>query len=151
MADTTSAAPSLLPCPFCGTAPESSSCYFAFECEKCGAHGPTADSMGAEAIESWNRRAPQTVAREPMPGVKPGYSFGGRPKHAMDIDPTDFYGITDAIHHALEALAEHDDAGTDWSPLDPKRSRRLRQALMAAWVLEYPQEAATQCTIGDKT
>ena len=81
------------------------------------------------------------------PWIKPGDFFGGgRPAHAMDIDPTDFYGITEAIHHALEMLSIHPDAHTDTSPLDPKRSRRLKQALMAAWLLEYPEEAraATQ-------
>ena len=60
----------------------------------------------------------------------------------MEIDPDDFYGITAAIHHAIEMLNKHKDANTDWSPLDPKRSRRLQQALMAAWILEYPKEAA---------
>ncbi len=53
------------PCPFCGAAPESSSCYFAFECETCGAHGPTADSAGDEAIALWNRRTPSPVGVEP--------------------------------------------------------------------------------------
>lgn len=76
------------------------------------------------------------------PWIKPGDFFGGgRPAQAMDVDPGDFYGITEAIHHALEMLQGHPDAGTDSSPLDPKRSRRLRQALMAAWLLEYPEEA----------
>lgn len=76
------------------------------------------------------------------PWIKPGDFFGGgRPARAMDVDPGDFYGITEAIHHALEMLETHPEAGTDSSPLDPKRSRRLRQALMAAWLLEYPEEA----------
>lgn len=151
MADTTSAAPSEL-----GDAEDlywrlhslskcfegSSVCY-----DDDGEHYRTVlDAMNMIRAQS----APQPVAREPMPGVKPGSSFGGRPKHAMDIDPTDFYGITEAIHHALEALAEHEDSGTDWSPLDSKRSRRLRQALMAAWVLEYPQEATARGITGDK-
>ena len=78
----------------------------------------------------------------PLPGIKPGDFFGGRPEYAMEIDPDDFYGITAAIHHAIEMLNKHKDANTDWSPLDPKRSRRLQQALMAAWILEYPKEAA---------
>ena len=78
----------------------------------------------------------------PLPGIAPGSFFGGRPRLAMDIAPADFFGMTEAIHHALEMLDEHEDANTDQSPLDPKRSRRLRQALMAAWMLEYPHEAA---------
>ena len=88
-------------------------------------------------------RAPaESVERGPLPGIKPGDFFGGRPEYAMEIDPDDFYGITAAIHHAIEMLNKHKDANTDWSPLDPKRSRRLQQALMAAWILEYPKEAA---------
>lgn len=76
------------------------------------------------------------------PWMKPSARFSSnRPAQAMDVDPEDFYGIADAIHHALEMLDGHEDAGTDWSQLDPKCSRRLRQALMAAWVLEYPKEA----------
>lgn len=76
------------------------------------------------------------------PWMKPSDRFSSnRPAQAMDVDPEDFYGIADAIHQALEMLDGHEDAGTDWSPLDPKCSRRLRQALMAAWVLEYPKEA----------
>jgi hypothetical protein len=76
------------------------------------------------------------------PWMKPDQFFGdGQPEHAMDIMPDNFHGIAAAIHHAMEALSQHEDAGTDWSPLDPKCSRRLRQALMAAWVLEYPKEA----------
>lgn len=76
------------------------------------------------------------------PWIKPSDFFGGgRPVHAMDIDPGDFYGITEAIHQALEMLGRHPEADSDSSPLDPKRSRRLRQALMAAWLLEYPEEA----------
>lgn len=76
------------------------------------------------------------------PWMKPSDRFSSnRPAQAMDVDPEDFYGIADAIHHALEMLDGHEDAGTDWSQLDPKCSRRLRQALMAAWVLEYPKEA----------
>lgn len=80
------------------------------------------------------------------PWMKPDQSFGGdRPEHAMDVMSDDFHGIAAAIHHAMEALSQHEDAGTDWSPLDPKCSRRLRQALMAAWVLEYPKEAEALC------
>lgn len=76
------------------------------------------------------------------PWMKPDEFFGdGRPEHAMDVMPDDFHGIAAAIHHAMEALSQHEDANTDWSPLAPKESRRLAQALMAAWVLEYPKEA----------
>lgn len=88
--------------------------------------GPTQTQAGAVPLTPW---------------MKPGQFFGGRPERAMEIDTTDFYGITEAIHHALEMLENHSAAGTDSSPLDPKRSRRLRQALMAAWLLEYPDEA----------
>ena len=84
--------------------------------------------------------APAGMPRPPW--MKPDDFFGdGRPEHAMDVMPDDFHGIAAAIHHAMEALSQHEDAGTDWSPLDPKCSRRLSQALMAAWVLEYPKEA----------
>ncbi len=80
----------------------------------------------------------KAVSVPPPPWMKPGQFFGGRPERAMEIDATDFYGITEAIHHALEMIDE--DTDNDASPLDPKRSRRLAQALMAAWLIEYPQE-----------
>ena len=51
--------------------------------------------------------APQPVERAPLTGIKPGDFFGGRPEYAMEIDPDDFYGITSAIHHAIEMLNEH--------------------------------------------
>ena len=83
---------------------------------------------------------PGVIPRPPW--MKPDQFFGdGQPEHAMDIMPDDFHGIAAAIHHAMEALSQHEDANTDWSPLAPKESRRLAQALMAAWVLEYPKEA----------
>lgn len=108
--------------------------------------------MASERLQElgWEIRpvylAPQPSLQQPvavpLPGIKPGDFFGGRPEYAMEIDQDDFYGITAAIHHAIEMLNKHKDANTDWSPLDPKRSRRLQQALMAAWILEYPKEAA---------
>lgn len=144
----------LLPCPFCGAAAHfemDEGRWEWVECESCGMQGNRSASLMEDCkpklTEEWNRRAPQPTQPQagavPLtPWMKPGQFFGGRPERAMEIEATDFYGITEAIHQALEMLANHSDAGTDSSPLDPKRSRRLRQALMAAWMLEYPDEAA---------
>lgn len=102
----------------------------------------------AFAAAPTTQAAPTPAAQGDAPGwIKHGHTFGGKPRLALEIDPSDFYGITDAIHHALEQLDEHEDP--DASPLDQKRSRRLRQALMAAWLREYPQEAARTAQEGD--
>lgn len=155
----------LLPCPFCGGTPttierpdniDGTQFFYAIACY-CGRHSACAHKMAvrktpeiakADAVAAWNTRTPQPTQAQagavPLtPWMKPGQFFGGRPERAMEIDATDFYGVTEAIHHALEMLEKHPKAGTDFSPLDPKRSRRLRQALMAAWMLEYPEEAAS--------
>lgn len=71
MTDTTSAAPSLLPCPFCGhDTPEferlgtsGQSCIVA--CGNCGARHESSDEY-EDSGSSWNHRASQPVAREPL-------------------------------------------------------------------------------------
>lgn len=58
MTDTTSAAPSLLPCPFCGGI-NIIHCGHHMYCHACGADGPDADTQYVyEATEYWNRRVP---------------------------------------------------------------------------------------------
>ena len=45
-------------CPFCGSVVLAQE-GFHLTCMRCGAAGPDADSLAAEAvIEAWNRRAP---------------------------------------------------------------------------------------------
>jgi len=81
MTDTTSAAPSLLPCPFCGSKAVASINkseslwshdivdWTRVHCtnDDCNAQTePTCDGYEPSAIEVWNRRAPQPVAREPL-------------------------------------------------------------------------------------
>lgn len=60
MADTTSAAPSPLPCPFCGSEHLARNCITPDDvaCLDCDALAPS--------HIAWNRRAPQPVAREPL-------------------------------------------------------------------------------------
>lgn len=74
MTDTTSAAPSLLPCPFCGTTPvlERGDAITWIVCPDDSAcrHSGLAFGIKNDNIEggiaAWNRRAPQPVAREPL-------------------------------------------------------------------------------------
>lgn len=75
MADTTSAAPSLLPCPFCGGVPsiKHGKIFNSIVCPPgpCKGTGLVfAFDFGEEetsrAIAAWNRRVPQPVAREPL-------------------------------------------------------------------------------------
>lgn len=75
MTDTTSAVPSLLPCPFCGGVPsiKHGKIFNSIVCPPgpCKGTGLVfAFDFGEEetskAIAAWNRRAPQPVAREPL-------------------------------------------------------------------------------------
>lgn len=65
--------PSLLPCPFCGSAAHfesDSDGWHWVECESCGMQGNRGASLMEDCkpmlAEAWNRRTPQPVVREPQ-------------------------------------------------------------------------------------
>lgn len=66
--------PSLLGCPFCGSAAHfesDSDGWHWVECESCGMQGNRGASLMEDCkpmlAEAWNRRTPQPVVREPQP------------------------------------------------------------------------------------
>ncbi len=95
--------PSLLPCPFCGSAAHfesDSDGWHWVECESCGMQGNRGASLMEDCkpklAEEWNRRTPQPVVREPLTPSQYNIALGC----ATDILPSRYEAVTRAIERA---------------------------------------------------